>query len=376
MRRAVSTIAVTAGCVGVIALVLAFRDGPQAHGSVSTVAEVRQLLADRYYRSVPAWVLRQRSLSSLLSALGDPYTEYLTPAQLAALRRRQAGQYSGIGVTVTPQDTGLLVTSAPPGPARRAGMRPGDTIVTIDGIPTAELTLEQAVAKVTGANGTRVALGVLRSGRPLAFRIVRTDLRTPPARGYTIVHNGRRVGVLRVYRFADGTAAAVRRAIAAARRAGADGFVLDLRNNPGGDLDQAVRVASLFLDQGVVVRVGGRHEPWRTFHASGRPVAADDPLVVLVNRFSASAAEIVAAALRENDRSLVVGEQTFGKALVQEIDLLPGGGALKVTVARYVTPGGHDISARGIVPDVFAIDNPETLASEPLPAAIALLRSR
>ena len=277
---------------------------------------------------------------------------------------------------MTPQDNGLLVTSTPPGPARKTGMRPGDTIVTIDGVPTAELTLEEAVASVIGAQGTRVALGALRKGTPVAFRIVRTSVRTPPVRGYTMIQHGRKVAVLRVYRFADGTTAALRRAIASARRAGCDGFVLDLRNNPGGDLDQAVRVASLFLDRGVIARVGGRHEPWRTLEASGEPVAADDPLVVVVNRFSASAAEVVAAALRENDRAFVVGEQTFGKALVQEVELLPGGGALKLTVARYVTPDGHDISARGIVPDVYALDDPATLASEPLPDAIALLRSR
>lgn len=376
MRRTVSTIAVVAGCLGAVALLLAFRDGSQARGSISTVAEVRHRLVERYYRGVPAWVLRQRSLPSLLAALGDPYTEYLSPAQLAALRRRQAGEYSGIGVTVTPQPKGLLVTSAPPGPARRAGMRPGDTIVTIGGIPTAQLTLERAVARVIGDKGTAVSLGVLRAGRPLSFRIVRTDLRSPPVRGYLRIQDGRKVGVIRVYRFAEGTTTAIRRAIASARRKGADGFVLDMRNNPGGDLDQAVKVASLFLREGVVARVGGRHEPWRTLRVSGEPVAADDPLVVLVNRYSASAAEVVAAALRENDRAYLVGEQTFGKALVQEVETLESGGALKITVARYVTPEGHDISGRGILPDVFSTDDPETLASEPLPDAIALLLAR
>ena len=338
MRMRALSLGLAAACSLVLATGLA-----SAKLTTPLVTEVRETLVTRYYKPVPPAVLRATTVEAMLAALGDPYTEYLTPSEVRELTRVVSGRYSGIGVTVSPRTAGLLVTSAPAGPAQRAGVRTGDLIVAIDGVSTAQLTLEQAVTRILGPRGTALRLGLRRGTRTLSVRIVRDLVSVPTVESRVVRIGNRQVGLIRVLRFAGGTAQSVEASALRFAASSVEGIVLDLRSNPGGVLDEAVGVVSVFQRGGVVATVSGAHEPKRTIRADRRTVVPDMPLVVLVDRWSASAAEVVAAALRDNDRAVVAGETTFGKATVQELAELRNGGALKVTIARYVTPRGRDL---------------------------------
>jgi len=348
-------------------------DRATAPVSVPTVVDqVREALAARYYRSIPPQVLRLGSVGEMLSALGDPYTEYLPHDDYALLRDETSGSYAGIGVGVVAGRSGLVVVSMRPGPALAAGLRVGDTIVRIGDASAARLAPAQALARVAGPAGTTVRLEFVRQGRVHWLSVPRADLGAADVTGRLIAYAGRRWGELRVGRFAEGTARMLRREVQRLQRHGAAGFVLDLRGNPGGVLEEGVRVASLFLDGGEVVVLRGAHLPEQTFRAN-RGVVTRLPVTVLVDRATASSAEVVAAALRDDHRAEIVGRRTYGKALVQSVDPLGDGGALELTVAHYYTPAGADISGVGIRPDVAAADRPGTRDDEALAAALQTL---
>ncbi|HYA08819.1 MAG TPA: S41 family peptidase, partial [Gaiellaceae bacterium] len=247
-----------------------------------------------------------------------------------------------------------------------------DTIVGIGGTPAGRLGATQALARILGPRGTHVRLQLLRHGRLLHLRVRRDVVPMPVVHARLLSYAGRRWGEVRLSSFGADTAGLLRRELAKLRRQGALGFVLDLRGNPGGLLDQAVAVSSLFLDHGVIVSLSGAHTPLHTYRAGPR-AATGLPLVVLVDRYSASSAEVVAAALSDNRRATVVGERTFGKALVQSLDPLGNGAALELTVAHYYTPAGQDISGSGVVPQVVAADDPRTPEDEALGAALRVL---
>jgi carboxyl-terminal processing protease len=375
MRRALVLIAV--GALVAVTFVLGYRlsSGSRATEPVAiggVVDQVREALSARYYRPVPESVLRLGSVDAMISALGDPYTAYLAPADYRLVRQQTSSQYSGIGVSVLPEARGLAIVSLRPGPAQRAGIHAGDVIVRIDGTPTASQTPSTALARILGPRGTILRLELLRGGRTLEVAVRRDLIRAPAVEARLLSYAGRRWGHLRLSGFRVGAAVVLGRQVRALDRQGATGFVLDLRQNPGGLLDQAVAVSSLFLDRGVVVSLVGRHSPHEVYRAIGG-VATRRPLVVLVDRFSASSAEIVAAALRDNRRATLVGERTFGKALVQSIDPLDNGAALELTIARYTTPSGEDISSVGVRPQLHAVDDPRTTRDEALLAALRVL---
>jgi carboxyl-terminal processing protease len=341
--------------------------------AVSVVQAVRADLASRYYRSVPGSVLRLGSVRSMIAALDDPYTEYLDGAAYRLLQQELAGTYTGIGVTLLPGPSGLLVVSTQPGPGRAAGLRVGDTITRIDHAPTAGLGLGGALARIAGPSGSTVHLLVLRSHVVRRLDVRRATVRAPGVSGRQISFGGRTYGYLRITSFRRGTASRLSAQIRELRRAGVGGLVLDLRENPGGILDEAVRVSSLFLKRGTVVSLVGVHHPLEVYAASGRPLAPRIPLTVLVDRFSASAAEVVAAALHDHGRAKLIGDHTYGKAVVQSIDPLENGGALALTTARYFTPAGRDISRVGVRPDVRVLEDERTRMDDGLAAALATL---
>jgi carboxyl-terminal processing protease len=365
--RATVLLALAAACVAAVA-------ADRAPAKLPTLlTDVRETLEERYYKPVSEEVLRQPTVDATLEALGDPYTEYLGPRDVQELRRVTSGRYSGIGVTVSPFNGGLLVTSAPPGPARSAGIRPGDLIVKIDGLRTADMTFQAATTRILGDKGSVVVLTVRRQGTLRTFSVVRELVEAPVVTGKMQTFFDRRVGIIRVHRFVRGTAAQVGAQAVRFDKAGVDGIILDMRSNPGGLLDEAVGVVSVFAPNVVVATVTGAHEPRRTLRSSDPARLPDIPLVVVVNRYSASASEVVTAALKDAGRAIVVGEDTFGKALVQDVEPLVDGGALKLTVARYLTAKGRDISATGVTPDVKAYDDPSTLRNEALADAVAAL---
>lgn len=352
---------------------LARQDRSTTPATIPTVVDrVREALAARYYRPIPPRVLQLSSIEAMISALGDPYTAYLTPPDYRLVRQETAARYSGIGVSVLPSRAGLVVAALRPGPALAAGVRVGDTIVGIGGAPAARLGAAQALARILGPRGTQVRLQVLRGRRLLDLNVRRDVVPAPDVEAKLLSYAGRRWGEVRLTSFRAGTAALLRRELGTLQRRGAQGFVLDLRENPGGLLDQAVAVSSLFLDSGVIVSLSGAHSPLHTYRA-GAGLATRLPLVVLVDRYSASSAEVVAAALRDHRRATVVGERTYGKALVQSLDPLGNGAALELTVAHYYTPSGADISGTGVVPQVHAADDPRTPEDEALGAALRVL---
>ncbi len=333
-------------------------------------AEVRAELETAYYRDVGEAILARRTVRGMLGALDDPYTEYLTPVEYDALERTTSGRYSGVGLTVNPAREGLVVTSAFQGPARQAGIRRGDLIVSIDGRPAAQMRFERSLYLIQGEEGTTVRLTVRRPriGR-LSFTLVRQELPAPTSLVRMLNARRAEVGYVRIYSFSDDTTQELRAATRRLVADGARGIVLDLRDNPGGLLLEAVRSVSLFLEEGVVCTTEGVHQERRTFSVSGATPFPRLPIAVLVNRGSASASEIVAAGLAENGRAVVVGQRTYGKAAVQSLRELSNGAALKLTTATYLTPRGRDLLGRGFRPRVRALDDPVTRADEALQAA-------
>ena len=336
------------------------------------VDQVRSALADAYYRPVPASVLRIENVHRMISALGDPYTAYLAPATYRLVRQETASTYTGIGASVLPSRHGFVVVSLNSGPAEQAGVHVGDTIVRIGGVSTARMSMTHATARILGPVGTRVHLVLTRGGRVLDLHVKRAVIHAPAVHARLISFDGNRYGVVEVSAFSVGTAVLLRRELDQLQQQGATGIVLDLREDPGGLLTQAVNVASLFIDHGVVVSLRGAHQPQQVLRAIPG-TATKLPLVVLVDRYTASAAEIVAAALRDNHRATVVGERTFGKALVQAVDPLDNGAALELSIARYSTPSGQDLSGVGLTPQIAVRDDPRTSPDEALATALRVL---
>lgn len=374
MRRAILTLALAGATVVAFlfgASLTGGGAGPDDAAAADEVAEVRAQLARHYYRPVPQRLLRLRKIEQIIAGLRDPYTEYLEPFAYSELRRRTAASYPGIGATVLPQEDGFVVSAVPAGPARDSGLARGDTIVEIDGVPTRELSFEAALGRILGPAGTSVRLLVRRGGLSLEVDVRRGEIRTAAVTSRVLVAAGRRTGYVALHSFAGGTAQLLHGELRKLEQAGVTRLVLDLRDNPGGLLDQAVAVSSLFLARGPVVSIQTAHDRPQMLFADGRLGTSRLPLVVLVNRYTASAAEVVAAALRDNQRATVVGEPTFGKALVQSIEPLRNGAALKLTTARYLTPAGADISRWGIQPDRWAVDDASTDVDEAVTAALA-----
>jgi carboxyl-terminal processing protease len=334
------------------------------------VAEVRRELAENYYRALGPKVLSRQTIPELLKALDDPNTEYLTAPEYTSLKNRTARSYSGVGLTVEPSRAGLVVTSALRGPARRAGVRPGDIIVRIEGRPAGRLTFDRSLNLIKGEKGTVVHLTVRRQRtRRMSFTVVRSDVAIPSLSSRLVRFDGAKMGYLRLLGFPDSSAQRVHDATADLVTRGAEGVILDLRDNPGGLLTEAVRTTSVFLDGGVVCTVSGLHQDETVYEVSGGAEFPRLPVIVLVNGGSASAAEIVAAALSDNHRAVVVGQRTYGKASVQSIRPLAAGRALKLTTATYLTPSGKDLAGQGIRPAVRAEDNPLTQRDEMIRAA-------
>ncbi|MGH3013599.1 MAG: S41 family peptidase [Gaiellaceae bacterium] len=339
----------------------------RADQPVSVVDEVRAELTSAYYRWIEPDVLRLETVDEIVAGLEDPHTDYLTPAEYESIQDTTEGTYSGIGLTVGPVRRGLLVTSALRGPAREAGIRKGDVIVSIDGERAGTLPFDRSLALIKGETGTLVRLTVRRPSRgKMEFTVMRQDIDVPPISARMLKAGKTKVAYVRVFGFPDGAAERIQRATTRLVEEGARGAIVDLRDNPGGLFTQAVSSASIYLEDGIVCRTDGVHEDARTYKVTGNATHPELPLVALVNGGSASAAEILAGALYDYDRATLVGERTYGKASVQTIAPLRNGGALKLTTAKYVTPAGADITGRGIHPGILAVDDPLTEPDEAL----------
>ncbi len=328
------------------------------------VQQVLDLISREYYRRVNTTKLVNVGLEAAVASLDDPYSHYIPPSQYQSFANETNPQVSGIGVEVTQRAAGLEVLEAFPGsPAARAGILSGDTITAVGSISLKGHSASYDSALIKGRAGTAVTLSV-RSGTSVRrVRIVRAQVTVPVAASKLLHYRGKKLGYLEFTAFTEGSGDQLRAQVEKMLRAGAQGLILDLRDNGGGLLEEAIKVASLFIRNGTIVTTRGRTQPTTVYTALGHPIAPTIPMVVLVNRDTASSAEIVTGALKDRDRAKVVGTNTYGKGVFQEIQNLPGGAALDITVGEYFTPNGQNLGGggvkegRGIEPNVFVPDN-------------------
>lgn len=313
-------------------------------------------IVERYYvKDVPSKDLVQGAIKGMLQDL-DPHSTLLTAEEYKDMQETTSGEFFGVGIEITSEGNQLTVVAPiEDTPADKAGLRAGDVIFAVNGKPTQEMSLQESVSQIRGPRGTEVELTILRrdAKAPIVVSIKREAIPLISVKSRELEPG---YFWLRLTRFSERTTPELLDAIKAAQKQAGNnikGIVLDLRNNPGGLLDQSVSVSDVFLSDGVIVSMRGRQEETdREFTARKQASDVTAPLVVLVNAGSASAAEIVAGALGDRKRALIVGEPTFGKGSVQNIMPLSDGSGLKLTVALYYTPSGRSIQAEGIVPDL------------------------
>ncbi|MBD0345092.1 MAG: PDZ domain-containing protein [Coleofasciculus sp. Co-bin14] len=326
------------------------------------------------------------AIQKMLQSLDDPFTRLLTPNQYRSLQVNTSGELSGVGLQIAlDAETGELQVVSPiaGSPAEQAGIQPRDRIIEIDGLLTSELTLDEAAARMRGPIGTTVTLKVQgKQGEPRAIQLVRDRIALNPVYATLDTHkDGVPVGYIRLTQFSANATTEVENAIKQLEEQGANAYILDLRNNPGGLLQAGIEIARFWLDKGTIVYTVNRQGTLGSFEAYGSPLT-EDPLVVLVNQGTASASEILAGALQDNDRAKLVGEKTFGKGLIQSLFDLTDGSGLAVTVAKYETPNHRDIHKLGIKPDLdvplepITLDQVGTTQDSQYQAAVELLTTK
>lgn len=296
-----------------------------------------------------------KGMVNVVRKAGDDYAAFYSPKSYVSLQELTTGQFSGIGVWLKEKGRALEIVSVLPStPALEAGLKRGDVIRTVDGQDISKLPIDAIINRVKGPEGTDVELGVERDGRILDFTITRQAIELPNLKAGVVDGN---IGYVRLFGFGDGAGDQLRKKVRELVDRGARGVILDLRDNGGGLFDEGVSVASAFIEEGPVVGYRSPGEDDVIYEAEGKAFP-DIPVVVLVNEGSASASEIVAGALQDRERALLVGTTTYGKGSVQQIVPLAYGSAMKVTSAAYLTPDGTNINGKGIEPDVVSDGSP------------------
>lgn len=340
----------------------------------ATRAEILDTIDDSFYKKVDEDALDEASYKGIVRELDDRFSHYFTPDEYDLFDQAVSGRFEGVGMTVREHRRGLLVASVfEDTPADKAGIRKDDVITHVDGESIAGEPTDISTAKIKGKPGTKVRLTALPGGarkRKRTIEVERASISIPVVEGELVTRRGVSVAHVRLSQFTSGAHGELREEIERLLDRGAKGVVLDLRENGGGLLREAVLVSSIFIEDGTIVSTRGRRRPEQKLEAEGNALDADIPLVVLVDGGSASASEIVTGALRDLERATVVGERTFGKGLVQEIHRLSNGGALDLTVSSYYLPDGENISDKGIKPQAKARDRPRTERDEALPVAL------
>jgi carboxyl-terminal processing protease len=321
-----------------------------------------------YYRKVDRKQLLDQSLDQAVQSLDDRFSNYFAPRDFADFQEATEGRFEGVGMTVDKVADGLKVISVYDGsPADRGGLRPGDVITHVDGRSIAAASSEESTTKIKGPAGTAVRLTVRsQKGSPREITLKRAQVNIPVVRSGMRRQDGRKIAYVRLASFTSGAHGDVGDAVRKLLKDGAKSVVLDLRDNGGGLLNEAVMISSIFIPDGEIVSTKGRSRPTHVYEATGGAIDKDVPVVVLVNDRSASASEIVTGALQDRKRATVVGTRTFGKGVFQEIEPLPNGGALDITVGEYFLPSGRNLGGggvkrgAGVSPDVKAVDDPDT----------------
>jgi carboxyl-terminal processing protease len=338
---------------------------------------VNQSYVDDTFNHQNWWYLRQKlikkplknreqtyaAIDEMLASLDDPFTRLLRPEQYHSLQVNTSGELSGVGLQINVDpETGLIEVVAPlaGSPAEAAGIKPKDHILEIDGVSTTTLSLDEAAARMRGQIGTKVSLKIQSpdTDHNKMVDLIRDRIALNPVYYTLDTSHELPIGYIRLNQFSANAAKEIAFGINKLEEQGAQAYILDLRNNPGGLLQAGVEIARLWLDNQTIVYTVNRQGILGSFESNGKAIT-EDPLIVLVNQGTASASEILAGALQDNGRALLVGEKTFGKGLIQSLFELPDGAGLAVTVAKYETPSHKDINKLGITPD-------QTITQEPI----------
>lgn len=314
------------------------------------------------------------AIKGTVDALGDRYSLFLSPEEAERFFEEINGEFSGIGAELNQEgDRFIIIAPLVDSPAEKAGLKAQDIITSVNGKDASEFEFGELINNIRGPKGTEVKLGIFREGfeAPQEFAILRDTIVIK-----SVEYEAREDGIahIRLTQFSDDTLKELTDLIKPLKEANTKGIILDLRNNPGGFLDTSIDVGSLFVRKGPIVSEQNKAGEKKEFPTTLEPSLTDYPLVVLVNGGSASASEIVAGAVQDRKEGTLVGEQTFGKGSVQEVDELEDGSALRLTIAKWLTPDGRAINGTGIKPDVEIKDNEDTEADEQLDKAVELLK--
>ena len=341
-------------------------ESPLTEADLTTLYEVWEIVATQYDGEMPpAEDILDSIIAGSLNALNDNYTRYVPPETAELMRQDQDGEIEGIGAFVTENEDGMfeIVRPIDGQPADLAGVKAGDVLIEIDGQSVSDLSFDEVILLVRGPQGTSVHLKFLREGEPVEFTIVRARFEVPVVEFEILpaeMTGDQVIGYIRLTEFDLTAEGRVLDALDQVLAQGATSIIFDLRDNPGGFLDQSVAVADAFLPQGVALYERNNRGLSQTFETRDGDMAETIPLVVLVNSGSASASEIVAGAIQDRGRAILVGETTFGKGSVQQIHTLSDGSELRVTIARWYTPDNNSIDDVGITPDI-EVETPEDL---------------
>ena len=299
--------------------------------------------------------LAEGAMQGMVKSVKDPYSVYLSPTEFSDLNVRIRGSFGGLGVVVGMKEGNRLTIAAPPysgTPAEKAGLKQGDVIAVIDGKDIVEMDADSAVALMRGDPGTKVVLGIKRDGQKdlIEVPIIRDVINIPTVQGRVLSEDSQ-IGYIAISNFSLNTGSDLKKELEKINYRGLKGIILDLRNNPGGELGAAVEVTGTFVPKGQVVRIVDREGKEEVTSTDGKQTI-HLPLVVLVNEMSASASEIVSGAIKDRKAGILVGKTTYGKGVVQVVYPLTDGAGLKLTTSKYLTPDGNDIDKKGVVPDV------------------------
>ncbi len=343
--------------------------------------EVLDRIEDDFYKKVDREKLASSSLAAAVEALDDPFSRYIDPNEKADFDASTNGQFEGVGMNVEEIPRGLRILAVfDGGPAEKAGLEPGDEIIAVNGKSLKGASSEDSTTEIKGKAGTTVELTIIQDGKRRTLTVERASVTVPVSTKRMVeTEDGTEVALVTLEQFTAGAHGVVGKNIRDLIDDGAEAVVFDLRHNGGGLLDEGVLVSSIFIPDGLIVSTRGRNRSERRFNASGSSIDEDIPVAVLVDGGTASASEIVTGALQDLDRATVVGTRTYGKGVFQEIEELPNGGALDITVGEYFTPDGRNLGPGddgergGITPDVRAEDDPETKPDEALDKALDVL---
>ncbi len=349
------------------------RDSLVGDDDAQVYEEAVDLIKRDYYRGVDRDELLDKSLGAAVKSLDDQFSNYFSPEDYSSFQEVTQGQFEGVGMTVEETNRGLRIMTVYAGsPAAEGGLKSGDVITKVDGESIAGSSSEASTARIKGRAGTKVRLTVLTGERERDVELRRAQVDIPVVESEMVKVGSKQIAHVSLSGFTSGAHGEVGEAVRKLLKQGADGVVLDLRNNGGGLLNEAVLISSIFVPDGKIVSTKGRSRPERVYEASGNAIDTKVPVAVLVNRQSASASEIVTGALQDRKRATVVGTRTYGKGVFQEVEPLSNGGALDITVGEYFLPSGRNIGGGGvkkgdgITPDVKALDDPKTKPDEAL----------